>query len=50
MIRTNITPDVHILPMLQKIIDGTNKVKLTDNNMGGMGAMIMGGTNLPLIT
>lgn len=50
MIRTNITPDVHIFADVAKIIDGTNKVKLTDNNMGGMGAMIMGGPNLPLIT
>jgi hypothetical protein len=50
LIRTNITPDVHIFADVAKIIDGTNKVKLTDNNMGGMGAMIMSGTNLPLIT
>lgn len=50
MVRTNITPDVHIISDVSKIIDGTNKIKLTDNNMGGMGAMIMGGSNLPLIT
>lgn len=50
LVRTNITPDVHILADVAKIIDGTNKVKLTDNNMGGMGAMIMSGANLPLIT
>lgn len=49
-VRTTITPDVHIFADVAKIIDGTNKVKLTDNNMGGMGAMIMGGANLPLIT
>lgn len=49
-VRTTITPDVHIFADVAKIIDGANKVKLTDNNMGGMGAMIMGGANLPLIT
>lgn len=49
-VRTTITPDVHIFADVAKIIDGTNKIMLTDNNMGGMGAMIMGGANLPLIT
>jgi len=50
LVRTNITPDVHIFADVAKIIDGKNKIKLSDNNEGGMGAMIMGGTNLPLIT
>lgn len=50
MVRTTITPEIHIVADVSKIIDGTNKIKLSDNNMGGMGAMIMGGTNLPLIT
>lgn len=50
LIRTNITPDVHVFADVAKIIDGTNKISLTDNNMGGMGAMIMSGANLPLIT
>ncbi len=50
LVRTDITPDVHIFADVAKIIDGTNKIKLTDNNMGGMGAMIMSGANLPLIT
>ncbi|HNP33590.1 MAG TPA: hypothetical protein PKN96_09880 [Flavobacterium sp.] len=50
LVRTNITPDVHIFVDVAKIIDGTNKIKLTDNNMGGMGAMIMSGDQLPLIT
>lgn len=49
-VRTTITPDVHIFANVAKIIDGTNKINLSDNNMGGMGAMIMGGANLPLIT
>ncbi|MBL0014198.1 MAG: hypothetical protein IPP30_11025 [Flavobacterium sp.] len=49
-VRTTITPDVHIFADVAKIIDGTNKINLSDNNMGGMGAMIMGGANLPLIT
>lgn len=50
LVRNTITPDVHIFADVAKIIDGTNKIKLTDNNMGGMGAMIMSGANLPLIT
>lgn len=50
LVRINITPDVHLLVDVAKIIDGNNKIKLTDNNMGGMGAMIMSGANLPLIT
>jgi hypothetical protein len=50
LVRTTITPDIHIIADLSKIIDGTNKIKLSDNNDGGMGAMIMGGANLPLIT
>lgn len=50
LVRTNITPAIHIITDLSKIIDGKNKIKLSDNNMGGMGAMIMGGANLPLIT
>lgn len=50
LVRTSITPAVHIFADVAKIIDGTNKVKLTDNNMGGMGAMIMSGPKLALIT
>jgi hypothetical protein len=50
MVRTTITPEIHVIADVSKIIDGTNKIKLSDNNMGGMGAMIMGGTSLPLIT
>lgn len=50
LVRSDITPAVHIVTDLSKIIDGQNKIKLSDNNMGGMGAMIMGGANLPLIT
>jgi hypothetical protein len=50
LVRPTITPDVHIFADVKQVIDGTNKVKLSDNNMGGMGAMIMSGANLPLIT
>jgi hypothetical protein len=50
MVRTTIAPEIHVVADVSKIIDGTNKIKLSDNNMGGMGAMIMGGTSLPLIT
>ncbi|RZJ67625.1 MAG: hypothetical protein EOO50_04920 [Flavobacterium sp.] len=50
LVRTDITPQVHIFADASKIIDGNNKIILSDNNEGGMGAMIMGGENLPLIT
>jgi hypothetical protein len=50
MVRTTIAPEIHVVADVSKIIDGTNKIKLSDNNMGGMGAMIMGGANLSLIT
>ena len=49
-VRTDITPDVHIFADVSKIIDGTKKIILSENNEMGMGAMIMGGANLPLIT
>ena len=50
LVRAEITPEIHVVADLSKIIDGTNKIKLSDNNTGGMGAMIMGGENLTLIT
>lgn len=50
LVRKNITPQIHLSTDLSQIIDGTNKIKLTDNNEMGMGAMIMGGNNLQLIT
>ena len=50
LVRTTITPDVHIFADVAKFIDGTNKIKLSDNNAAGMGAMIMSGANLPLVT
>ena len=50
LVRTSITPEIHIIADLSKITDGANKIKLADHNMGGMGAMIMGGATLPLIT
>lgn len=50
MVRTTITPEIHIIADVSKIIDGTNKIKLSDNNAAGNGATIMGGADLPLIT
>lgn len=50
MVRTSITPDVHIFADVKQVIDGTNKINLSQNNTNGMGAMIMSGANLPLIT
>lgn len=50
VVRQSITPQIHIVTNVAKFIDGTNKISLTDNNAMGMGAMIMGGELLPLIT
>ncbi|MEN9981499.1 MAG: hypothetical protein RIR67_1175 [Bacteroidota bacterium] len=50
LVRTTITPQVHIMADISKVLDGTNKVSLTASNGMGMGAMIMSGANLPLIT
>jgi hypothetical protein len=50
LVRSSITPDIHIIADVSKIIDGANKIRLSDNNEMGMGAMIMGGANLPLVT
>lgn len=50
MVRTTIAPEIHVVADVSKIIDGANKIKLSDNNPGGTGAAIMGGANLPLIT
>ncbi|MFP9098797.1 MbnP family protein [Flavobacterium sp. RHBU_24] len=50
LVRQDITPQVHIVTDVSKFIDGTNKINLTANNSMGMGAMIMGGGALPLIT
>lgn len=50
LVRTTITPAIHIVTDLSKILDGENTIKLSDYNKGGMGAMIMGGEALPKIT
>ena len=50
LVRQNITPQIHIVTDVSKFIDGTNKINLSANNAMGMGAMIMGGEQLPLIT
>ncbi len=50
LVRTNITPQVHIMADISKVLDGTNKISLTASNGMGMGAMIMSGEKLPLIT
>jgi hypothetical protein len=44
LVRTNTTPEIHLVADVSKIIDGTNKIKLSE------GATIMGGAKLPLIT
>lgn len=41
LVRTTITPELHIVADLSKIIDGNNKIKLSDHVMEGTGAMIM---------
>jgi len=43
LVRTEITPEIHIIADLSKITDGVNKINLSQ------GAMIMGGAQLPLI-
>lgn len=50
LVRSAITPEIHVVADLAHIIDGANKIKLSDHNMGGMGAMIMSGENLARIT
>jgi hypothetical protein len=50
LVRTTITPQVHIMADISKVLDGSNKISLTASNGMGMGAMIMSGDKLPLIT
>ena len=50
LVRTTITPVIHIITDVSKILDGVNKIKLSDNNPTGTAADIMFGANLPLIT
>lgn len=50
LVRSTITPQIHIITDLAKILNSTNVIKLSDNNPNGTGANIMGGANLPLIT
>ncbi|CAM2785888.1 hypothetical protein SAMN05444355_102144 [Flavobacterium frigoris] len=50
LVRSNITPQIHIVTDLSKVLNSTNVIKLSDNNPNGTGAMIMGGANLPLVT
>jgi hypothetical protein len=44
LVRTNITPQVHIMADLKHLLDGTNKINLSE------GATIMGGSKLALAT
>ena len=50
LVRATITPEIHMSTDLSQIIDGENKINLSSKNEMGMGAMIMGGADLPLIT
>ncbi|RZJ74883.1 MAG: hypothetical protein EOO45_07310 [Flavobacterium sp.] len=50
LVRTGITPAIHVVADVSKIIDGPNKIRLSEHNGMGMGAMIMGGAALPLVT
>ena len=50
LVRGNISPDIHIVTDLSKILDGQTAIKLSDYNVNGTGAMIMGGTILETIT
>lgn len=44
LVRTTITPQVHIMTDLSQVIDGTNKINLTE------AATVMGGAKLALVT
>ena len=44
LVRPTITPQIHIMADLKNIIDGSNKIALSEN------AMVMGGNKLALIT
>lgn len=50
LVRTTITPQIHLSTDLSQIIDGANKINLSEHNSMGMGAMIMGGSDLSLIS
>lgn len=50
LVRRTISPQVHIMVDVSKVLDGPNKISLTASNGMGMGAMIMSGVKLPLIT
>lgn len=44
LVRTNITPDIHLVADVKKVVDGTNKINLTES------AMVMSGAKLALVT
>lgn len=44
MVRTNITPQIHLMADVANLIDGTNVINLSDQ------AMVMGGAKLALVT
>ncbi len=44
LVRTTITPQVHLMADLSQLIDGTNKINFSE------GAMVMGGAKLALVT
>ncbi len=44
LVRTTITPQIHLMADLSQLPDGTNKINFTD------GAMVMGGNKLALVT
>jgi hypothetical protein len=50
LVRESISPIVHIVADVSEILDGTNAINLSAQNTNGMGAMIMGGETLPLVT
>lgn len=48
LVRTNITPQIHLSTDLSQIIDGTNKIKLTDKMVSN--AVSLSGADLTLVT
>lgn len=50
LVRTDITPEVHIFADVAKIVDGTNNISLTAHNVSGTGTVITEGDALSQIT
>lgn len=50
LVRTNITPQIHLSTDLSQIIDGNNKIDLSNNAVSGIGIIINSGINVSKIS